>query len=330
MEKRLDWVDSLKGFCIFLIVFGHLSPEIEIERYVYSFHIFFFFAVSGFLYHSESGFSKGFLIKKCKTLLIPYLFWNIASTVYAMITTGDIAEALSTMLTIDGSIGWNRPIWFLPVLFFTVILYSLLKRYVPFSTGLCLVVSPILWYCLKGKLCILKFDIVPVALFFFALGIVIKKLFTSNFFKNHTIKISLPLLLFTAIIHIVFGVYLNYRIVFTISRFYNYFYCLLAGIGGVVFYFVLFHLLRPSKILSYLGNRTLFIMCIHYWYLAQINPITRKLFGYDIWHTRGTFKAFVYGVVLILLISGAMYVLELLCSKCPRLKKLAPIAGLRV
>ena len=62
-------------------------------------HIFFFFAVSGFLYHSESGFSKGFLIKKCKTLLIPYLFWNIASTVYAMITTGDIAEALSTMLT---------------------------------------------------------------------------------------------------------------------------------------------------------------------------------------------------------------------------------------
>lgn len=328
MEKRLEWIDSLKGFCIFLVVFGHLSPEAEIERYIYSFHMFFFFAVSGFLFNSKSGISHIFLIKKCKSLLIPYLFWNVASTIYAIINTGNFAKALSTMLTIDGSIGWNRPIWFLPVLFFTVIIYSLLNRYIPFSIGLCLTISPIIWYFLKGKLFILKFDIVPIALFFFSLGIVIRKLFMSNFFKKNKLKISLLFLLFTAIIHIVFGVYLNKRIIFTYSKFYNYSYCLLAGIGGVVFYFVLFHILRPNKILSYLGKRTLFIMCTHYWYLTGINRITQKFFSYDIWHTRGTFKAFIYGIILILLISGTMYILELLCIKYPRIKKLALIVGL--
>lgn len=47
--RRLGWVDALKGFGIFCVTLGHLSCHPLIEAHIYSFHMFLFFFLSGFV-----------------------------------------------------------------------------------------------------------------------------------------------------------------------------------------------------------------------------------------------------------------------------------------
>ena len=61
---RIEWLDSLKGFAIFLVVVGHvvlgylragIFPEYQwslqlTHDLIYSFHMPLFFLISGFLY----------------------------------------------------------------------------------------------------------------------------------------------------------------------------------------------------------------------------------------------------------------------------------------
>ena len=118
----------LKGLSILFVVIGHLRPNDHIERYLYSVHVFLFFAISGFLFSPNTIFNKEYICKKSRRLLIPYAFWSVLATIAAIILGTHWNEALRTMLTLGGSIGINRPIWFLPVLFITEILYAMLTR----------------------------------------------------------------------------------------------------------------------------------------------------------------------------------------------------------
>ncbi|WP_368384475.1 acyltransferase family protein [Polaribacter sp. AHE13PA] len=40
-QKRINWIDQIKGFGIILVVIGHNFPLIE--NYIYSFHMPLFF-----------------------------------------------------------------------------------------------------------------------------------------------------------------------------------------------------------------------------------------------------------------------------------------------
>lgn len=82
-DKRLWWVDWSKSICIFLMVVGHSfypekgSIDWMAKNLIYSFHMPLFFFVSGYLTkYKEDAFTK-FLIKQVKSLLIPYLFFNL-------------------------------------------------------------------------------------------------------------------------------------------------------------------------------------------------------------------------------------------------------------
>ena len=72
MEKRLDWVDALKGFGIFCVTFGHLGTNIYLEKHIYSFHMFLFFFISGYLFNYTNDIDvKEYIKKKCKSLFYP-------------------------------------------------------------------------------------------------------------------------------------------------------------------------------------------------------------------------------------------------------------------
>lgn len=47
--KRLDWVDIAKGIAIVLMILGHSSLPNTIQNWIYSFHMPFFFFISGVL-----------------------------------------------------------------------------------------------------------------------------------------------------------------------------------------------------------------------------------------------------------------------------------------
>ena len=79
-SSRLTALNSLRGFGIQLVVLGHTSQFAGLVHWIFSFHMPLFFIISGMLFH-ERQFLDSFK-KKIARLLIPYLFFGIATFVY--------------------------------------------------------------------------------------------------------------------------------------------------------------------------------------------------------------------------------------------------------
>lgn len=67
---RCHWVDNLKFFALFLVVFGHIVTS-QLHDVIYGFHMPLFFFISG-MFHKEKNFEN-----ICKRLLLPYLLLNV-------------------------------------------------------------------------------------------------------------------------------------------------------------------------------------------------------------------------------------------------------------
>lgn len=74
--NRLPYLDYARVFAAYLVILGHLlsSNGSEIRSYIYSFHMPFFFLVSGML-HKDLGYIAW--KKYWKTLVVPFLFFNL-------------------------------------------------------------------------------------------------------------------------------------------------------------------------------------------------------------------------------------------------------------
>lgn len=96
MTKHLDFIDSLKGFTIFLVVFAHviawsyidyetILTDVKVSwlfQLIYAFHMPLFFFLSGYLAFHSFERSKPFNVVKRRTLqlLVPYIFAEIFVT----------------------------------------------------------------------------------------------------------------------------------------------------------------------------------------------------------------------------------------------------------
>ncbi len=98
MEKRIEWIDELKGFLIFLVVVGHCIQYNVLQGMdiwqnplfllIYSFHMPLFAIISGYLFHS---FSKRYTFlngikRKTLTILIPCLAWALCMYFFELVT----------------------------------------------------------------------------------------------------------------------------------------------------------------------------------------------------------------------------------------------------
>lgn len=50
MKERQVWVDMLKGYRIIMVTLGHLGFAFLLEKHIYSYHMFLFFLISGYLF----------------------------------------------------------------------------------------------------------------------------------------------------------------------------------------------------------------------------------------------------------------------------------------
>jgi fucose 4-O-acetylase-like acetyltransferase len=118
MSERIKYIDSLRGFAIFLVVLGHSMAwtypnwKIALEsgnistmlwwQIIYSFHMPLFFFISALLYKSGNPYST--LKKRFVNLLIPFFFVGFINSV------------------LRGSFTYEEFPWFLRTLFeFTLI-----------------------------------------------------------------------------------------------------------------------------------------------------------------------------------------------------------------
>ena len=94
--QRIQWVDSLKGLAMCLVILGHITQKYHsfdlypistntigtVERLIYSFHMPLFMMISGYLfdkaYIAEDGeIKKGKLKIQFLNMLIVYAFFSI-------------------------------------------------------------------------------------------------------------------------------------------------------------------------------------------------------------------------------------------------------------
>lgn len=79
-KKRLNYIDSIKGFGIWLVVLGHLlDPGNYLKSYIYGFHMPLFFSVYGMTYkcpESVSSLAKR-IIKRFFSYGVTYFIWAL-------------------------------------------------------------------------------------------------------------------------------------------------------------------------------------------------------------------------------------------------------------
>lgn len=139
-KKRLDFIDMSKGFAMICIILGHFYAGCYPiwGRIIYPFHVPIFFLISGFFITSNfCQAPKIFIKKKCKNLLLPYVYSCIVMMIVSMVQNVISGEFESILLnegqllcaSIYGGGGqnalyplgfeynWIGVLWFLPALF---------------------------------------------------------------------------------------------------------------------------------------------------------------------------------------------------------------------
>ncbi len=141
--KRSLLIDILRGLSIALVVLGH-TDEGTLHRYwwngsmtgyrikffIYSFHMPAFFFVSG-IFLCASVQKRGgwrFTIEKLRTMIYPYLLWALIYAPIPIYYSKVLRSAPISWATFAADMVTARYSWFLPTIFFTVIVGMLLRR----------------------------------------------------------------------------------------------------------------------------------------------------------------------------------------------------------
>ncbi len=138
--KRDIFVDRLKGYACFLVVFGHVIIGVRLaginipgffyvfERFIWSFHVALFLFLSGFVYKITGEWrgkktKLGFIKYKLINLGIPYVIFSV---VYILLNSF-IAAVNTRSKVSDIFIIWKTPVaqyWFLYALFFLFCIWT--------------------------------------------------------------------------------------------------------------------------------------------------------------------------------------------------------------
>ena len=296
-RERIEWIDTLKGFAIFCVVLGHLNMWLPIEKWIYSFHMFLFFFISGFLFSGNKP-QKEILKKRVKRILIPFIAWNSVSALIGFVLNGNFSGFLRELFVWNGDLTWNAPIWFLLVLFIAESFIILLKLYKnKWLTLVAIVICLCLWVLIGDKWLLWKLNLVPMAISFFLLGVLLKPIIP---------KISKwYILIFLGIGSVVFSM-LNIRIVYTYCEFGNYIYCMLSAICGVLFFVGLFSKIKALSRLSFLktwGKNSLIIMASQWFVFKVITYLSIKLFNVDLMTFNSSLVSLILAIVITLIIN---------------------------
>lgn len=271
--ERLEYLDLSKGLGIILIILGHIY-EINnpITMFAYSFHIPLFFIISGMLLKYTDIESRNFkyiLIKKFKSLIIPYISFELLVIFLLMIKHGFTLQEFKTYINNSIFMYSNAgTTWFLVTLFFAEVIFLLLKKYTK-SDIITIILSSILTIIaltIKAD----NHNILVVFRCFVAIGFLAFGYYTFELVYNKDMNFINILILFI----------FNYAMIYfngfvdLFSLQYNniviYIVCSITGSMATIF---LFKKVYYLKLLSYLGTNTLIIMATHQVIINYLNKI---------------------------------------------------------
>jgi len=280
MKRDLN-LDSLKGFLIILVVFGHFPFEffsierstilINIIAFVYFFHMPLFLSISALFIKSDYN----WLIKRASLILIPYFFWFLYDHRRMLLIA---PKDFFTKLFMGNWASLESVFWFLPALFSLNVLFFLFYKGNKFVKIILFAIS-LLVFVFSNKVMLIH-SVVPfgidVALYIFILTFFIKFVYEN---RNRLEKINMPLSILAIILSSILLFYFEPIKMHTqwhsridLAQF-SVPITLLGYISFIVlnvFIFFLFLKIKSNQLLSFVGTYSFPIFIMHLMILYKL------------------------------------------------------------
>lgn len=310
--KRVDWIDICKGMVIVLVMLGHTQSSANLVAYIFSFHMPFFFFISGYLFKMEKYSSFVNLIKlKARSILIPYVTFSVLSLIiYSVIFDYHIIDLYSVFKVFIESkrneIFYNVPLWFFTTLFLVEVLYFLIRKcfkskWIILAILIALGGLEAIIYSPTGQPKLpWSFDLGIYYMVFFGIGNLASNFQLKNKFLIKQIVISLFLIINICLL--VSPEIFNEinRIGFS-HRTVAYLWSLIIGFAGIVTYILLSKYIKSCEPLAYLGRNTMIIFPLHF--VLGYNLINAFVLVYKLPIVPSNITGFIYvGLELLILI----------------------------
>ena len=272
-------VDLMKGFCILFVMLFHCGPfglpELVV-RTISSFYLPVFFFCSGLFFTNRRGFVD-FTVNKTNMLIVPFVFFLLLAFPFVVFfaetpptdTHGWVRIAYHSVL-----FPFDRPIWFLPAIFWTFLIYWLItKASGRFWVRFALVAAVWALGAVAVELCDGRSG-VPVEVFLY-LHISSGMLTVPFMFAGHELRMRGLLgwrpsaLAATAIVLVGMAVCVCVNFRGEISYYANlftpgYLLHLLGAFGGIAMLWVVCLKVKRLPVVSLMGEYSLVILCTHY------------------------------------------------------------------
>lgn len=296
-QKRLGFIDAMRGFAICIIVFWHISVHGVGYSMYYSlinclyvpFFLPVFFFISGFVgYKDYSVFSVKYsmemITKRFMQLVVPMVI------MYYLYTCWDTGSYIALFL-FQGSSKY----WFTPVLFECLLLFyicQLLNRKLQRDVSFILIVLSLLGLLLqlkqpKGNIILDTLSVVYLGKYlqYFVLGLFVRRFWrcVSIWLENNYLTggmILAYIILYMLVVNSSFkSLGLAYHIVWDV---------VIRYVGVIAIFIVFYHYKeffssanRIAQNLRFIGKRTMDIYFIHYFFIPDLSKIEPFLNGLD-------------------------------------------------
>lgn len=327
-DRRIEWIDFCKFIAIFYMVWGHSGTQILLDKYIHVFHMPIFFFLSGYLFDATRVKNfKEFLMKKIRTLLVPYFlfpiviyyFWTIA---YGIISKSNPETQLSLwkgIFTVNAIISpFGAVQWFLTCLFLVeIIFYIIIKttKNNKISLSSMLILLSLMGYFYTSVIHFRLYwglDIALTALVFYGLGYL---------FKNTKYNKIKSFVLSPSIFKI--GMFFILSIIFTFSNGYvnmrtlqysNYFLYFLSSVTSIIMYIMLaiyiskiekFSSSKLQKYLLYIGQNTIIVLVLNQLYIQSLRHVEKYIPILN-----GNIRDIIRAVIVITLMGPTAYLIN--------------------
>lgn len=312
-KKRLDYIDSARGIGIVLVVFGHLlNQNSDLYSIIYSFHVPFFFLLSGMFLNPTLKFVS-YLLKYIKRLLFPYVVVFLIGVLFTSLYSGFNSlkpdELFSQFIYANPIKIHVGPIWFFACFFDSVILFYFFYKTILSKVNY-------LFSCISiGVLCIVAFyipqietktgiylpfklDVSFMALVFLSIGYIFKKQIMKQESLSSIKKIITLLILVFLVVtisHFLIGqTYLS-------GGLYGHdiFLYIFTALCGSLLIIILGMIFERIRILCLIGKESLLIFSLHSLLITLFNQILSCL---------GLETSFIFSIIGVCLVVPIMLV----------------------
>ena len=292
-NSRKRYLDIAKAIGLIIVLINHMELSLGgLNRYLGAFYVSEFFLLAGLTFRvKETETTKEFMIKKAKRLLLPYAGYSIFYLIWygvRAIASGSF-QGMDFLKKLIGCIYarnylfpgkenpvylmeiMNAPMWFLPALFFSLLLYYLLSRYLKEKKAYGVFTSLVAGIAIHYFVPILLPWSLDVALVMQPLVFFGEKLAKINYVEQTRKKLwILPLTMFLFIIIVSLngagncsvGDYGFSVVLFLLASCMGTFLCIMFS------FFVERYLLFLGKGFMIIGKSTLTILCLHLFIFA--------------------------------------------------------------